>query len=197
MRILRCNNRGHFRALTFILLTFLLMTTSLVASDFVADKDNACRYEPATDVVQQPTGEVFEDAGSRAPYQGVLKIYVVEPVSSFYDDYNGAPYNNAFLDFAYDTALNLEYQQEFNRTIEWDPAQHGWSGITEGNIKVIAVLYNHIESHHAYSDPPSGGHFLAYYADAAAAAEPGETGQNEAGGDYTHTVFLEEGTSGG
>jgi hypothetical protein len=60
---------------------------------------------------------------------------------------------------------------------------------------VIAVIFNHMEGHQNYSDPPGGSPFTAYYGDACAAAEPGQTGYNETTGGYTHTVFLEGATS--
>lgn len=195
MRITRCKHIRHSGAILFSLLFLLISAVTLTASDFVADKDKACLYEGNLESVQPADHEFPEGLKNRAPYQGVLKIYVCEKVSR-YNDYQGDPYEHGFLEFAYDTSLNLEYQQTFNRTLTWDPANHGWSGVTSDNIEVIAVLFNHMEGHHAYSDPPSGGHFLAYYADATAKAEPGGTGHNQASGSYTHTVFVEEATSG-
>jgi hypothetical protein len=137
-------------------------------------------------------------ADGRAPYFCQLKVYVVEPVSRYRDN-AGHNYEFGFLDFAIDTALNLEYQVPFNKTVSWDPALNGIDDpIYSDNIKVIAVIFNHMEGFPQYSyivpGYPLGDPFTAYHADACAAAEPGETGYNEVAGGYTHTVFLEEAT---
>jgi len=130
-------------------------------------------------------------AENRGLYQGNLRIYVVEPDSRWAHE-DGVAWHNGFLGFAYDTSLALAYQQTFNRSLTWTPPA-SLTPINQSNIKVIAVIFNTMEGHPADSDPYSeGGDFTAYYADAAAAAEPGETGYNETTESYTHTVFLEE-----
>ena len=70
-----------------------------------------------------------------------------------------------------------------------------WNGdITEDNVMVIAALFNPI-AHQGYAYPPSTNSFPAYYVDAAAAATPGTIDYNTQTENYTHTVFIEEGTA--
>ncbi len=127
----------------------------------------------------------------RGLYQGNLRIYVVEP-DSRWEHEDGVAWHNGFLGFAYDTSLALAYQQTFNRSLTWTPPA-SLIPIDQSNIKVIAVIYNTMEGYPADSDPYSEeGLFTAYYCDATAAAEPGETGYNETTASSTHTVFLEE-----
>jgi Dockerin type I domain len=123
------------------------------------------------------------------PYDGTLKIYIVEPISRWID-YDGYNFHFGFLGFAFDAPISLAYQESFNQSIIWDAAQAGYDPIADSNIMVIAVLFNS-EGNPAYSTPPDSFPFTAYYVDGAAAAIPGQEGTNEVDGDFTHVVFLE------
>lgn len=126
------------------------------------------------------------------PYTGHLRVYVVEPVSRW-DDYDGNPYHYGFLDLAIDETLSIEYQDSYNTQVTWDAQQAGYENVEEENIMVMAAIFNP-KSHKKYSFPPLSHPFNAYYVDAAAAATPGTTGYNTVTQDFTHTVFIEEGT---
>jgi len=134
----------------------------------------------------------MSDSYNRGQYQGNLRVYVVEPDSRWANQDGGSWYNG-FLAFACDTMLSLNYQEQFNKSLSWTPVA-SLSPIDESNIMVIAVMFNKMEGHTSNSNypPDDDGEFIAYYADAAASAIPGETGYNDAAGEYTHTVFLEE-----
>jgi hypothetical protein len=121
------------------------------------------------------------------PYQGNLKIYIAEPVSRW-DMYDGEPYHYAFLDFAYDNEISIDYQDTLEDTIIWD------GDVTENNVIVIASIFNS-KSYTEYAYPPSTNSFDAYYVDAAAGAKPGENDYNKVTEEFTHTVFIEEGTA--
>jgi hypothetical protein len=123
-------------------------------------------------------------------YGGYLRIFIVEPVSRYYSDNAGKPYEFGFLDFAANQSIFLEYGDTIRETINWTTTQFT---IAADTIMAIAVVYNG-EGHAAWSDPPDGP-YTAYYVDAAAGAMNGETDVDDAGGDYTHTVFIEEATS--
>jgi len=124
-------------------------------------------------------------------YYSQLRIYVVEPVSSWKAS-DSKNWYNGFLGFAYDTILTLDYLENFSTTVEWTP-DAALPPLNESNIKVIAVMFDKATGHPANSDPYNGTRpFTAYYADAAAEALPGDTGYNDASGPYTHTVFIEE-----
>lgn len=125
-------------------------------------------------------------------YGGQLRVYVVEPVSRW-DNYEGNPYHYGFLDLAIDEKLSIEYNDTYNTQVTWDATQAGYENVEEQNIIVMAAIFNP-KSQKKYSLPPLGSPFNAYYVDAAAAATPGTTGYNTVTEDFTHTVFIEEGT---
>jgi hypothetical protein len=104
-------------------------------------------------------------------YPGRLRIYVIELVSTLWNDYNGNPYYHAFLDFAENKDINIPASGSITDTITWDGAAAGYPGITEDNIQVILAVFDD-QGHQAYSDPPSGAPFTAYYSDECVAAIP-------------------------
>jgi thiol-disulfide isomerase/thioredoxin len=124
---------------------------------------------------------------SNAPYTGRLRVYVVEPVSRW-NMMNQEPYHFGFLGFAFNEDISIEFGDTLHKSITWD------KGVTDTNVMVIAVVFNS-EEHDGYADPPSGKPFSAYYADATAAATPGNTGYNTVTTEFTHTVFVEEATA--
>ena len=125
-------------------------------------------------------------------YTGWVRLYVVEPAARWKDD-NGNAYHFGFLDFALDSGIVLPNLSRYHRSLTWDASSAGWSNVTEENVMVIAAIFNS-EPHQAYSDPPSGNPFWAYYVDATAAAEPGSADSNNTTPSSTHTVFVEEAT---
>lgn len=125
-------------------------------------------------------------------YGGQLRVYVVEPVSRW-DDYDGNPYHYGFLDLAIDEILSIEYNDSYNKQVTWDAQQAGYDNVEEENIMVIAAIFNP-KGNIKYSYPPNSNPFIAHYVDAAAAATPGTTGENTVTENFTHTVFVEEGT---
>ena len=127
------------------------------------------------------------------PYQGHLRIYVVEPESRW-DMYDGNPYHYAFLDFALEEDLSIDYQETYSVDVTWDPSEAGYSNINPNNLMIMAVAFNP-EEVKKYAYPPFQNSFMAHFVDACAAAEPGETGANEVTEDFTHTVFVEEATA--
>ena len=127
------------------------------------------------------------------PYEGYLKIYVVEPESRW-DNYDDEPYHYGFLDFAYNDTISIDYQTTYTDTIIWDGNQAGFSDIEEDNIIVIAAIFNP-EIGRGYSDPPTRGKFETHFVDATAGVKPGETSSNIVNENFTHTVFVEEGTA--
>jgi len=127
------------------------------------------------------------------PYDGYLRVYVVEPVSRW-DNYDGDPYHFGFLDFAIDEELSIDYQDTYTKQVTWNAQQAGYSNVEEQNIMVIASVFNPA-SEIRYAYPPSTNPFDAYFVDASAAVVPGEAGYNFANETFSHTVFCEEGTA--
>jgi len=175
-------NLVHGKTSLLIIVSFLLLTSLALA-----EGNKYCEFQPDPLFTPLPVMDVRETAESN--YETNLRIYVVEPVSTDWDMYSGMPYHFAFLNYAYDTTLSLQYLEEFDRTVSASVP-----GKTEDNIMVIAVLFNG-QTEQGYADPPFSNPFDAHYVDAAAGATPFESWPNTVTQDFTHTVFVEEGTA--
>jgi len=127
------------------------------------------------------------------PYTGFIKIYVVEKTSRWRDADN-KPYHYALLDFAYEQEITLEYLEGKNIDVVWKGEEAGFSHLNENNLMVIAAVFNSVPNI-KYAYPPSRNPFNAYYVDASAGASSGTTGYNIQKENFTHTVFVEEGTA--
>lgn len=145
--------------------------------------ESGLQFDGSTNVVDQ--------VSSRGAYYGNLKLYVIEPDGGRWDDSQNHTFEMSFLDFAYDTVLVMDVEEQFNRNIDWTP---NYSGVTEDNVMVIAVLFDRNAGYPASSDT-IGGHnlpFTAYYPDAVVGCVPGETNSAGPAGSFTHTVFVED-----
>jgi len=120
-------------------------------------------------------------------YTGHLRVYIVEPVSRW-NNYNQEPYHFGFLGFAFNENISIDQQATFQKSITWN------GDVTESNVMVIVVVSNS-QQNKGYADPPRKNPFGAYYNDATAAATPGHIGYNTVTTNFTHTVFVEEGTA--
>lgn len=149
--------------------------------------------EPVASVSDYEANPPTLTGSDRAAYSGTVRVFMVEPESRWQDNWNKR-YNYGFLDFALVTGVNIGDMSTWEQSIVWNAASAGYGDITENNIAAIAVVFNstpHVQD--AY--PPNGFWFNAYYVDASALALPGLPGQNEVTVDFTHTVFIEEGTA--
>ena len=121
------------------------------------------------------------------PYTGYLRIYLTE-IESNINMYNGEPYHFALSDIPYEKALSLDYLESFEETINFN------GNVGENNLMLMAAVFNP-ESQTNYADPPIGAPFDAYFVDASVGARSGETSSNIINGNFTHTIFIEEGTA--
>ena len=127
------------------------------------------------------------------PYEGTLRILVVEPISRWQDSY-GIDFRYGFLDWATIAGVSLGDTSTWDTTVSWDADAAGYPDITQDNIMVIAALYNTDgELRDAFF--PNGFYFLAFPVDATAAATPGSPGANQASEDCAHTVMIEAGVN--
>ena len=155
---------------------FVLITLSFTVAgiDIVTDKNNS--------------NTIFTKGNTDSiPYEGHLRIYIVEPESRW-NMYDGEPYHYAFLDYAFNDVLSIDYLDTYEDSITWE------GDVDENNVMAIAALFNP-KINKAYAYPPNGNQFNAYYVDAAAGAMPGFTDYNKVVGNFTHTVLAEEGTA--
>lgn len=121
------------------------------------------------------------------PYNGYLRVYIIEP-DSRWNMYDGNPYHYAFLDFAYNDMVSINYLGTYTDSITYK------GDFENDNVMVVATVFNP-EPHLRYSNPASSHPYEAHYVDATAGAYPGETGSNTANEDVTHTVFIEYATA--
>ena len=120
-------------------------------------------------------------------YKGHLRIYIVE-IESRWKMENGAPYEYAFFDFAFDETIEIPYLETYEDIITWQ------GDIEEDNVLIVAAIFNP-EAHRKFADPPLGRPFDAFYVDAAAGVRPGETESSVKNDEFTHTVLCEVGSA--
>lgn len=169
-----------------VLVVIIILTATLLSAQNFSPVNRSTNNLP-------PKLKNVTQKSSSAVYDGMIKIYVVEPVSRYYDR-NGTKYDYGFLDFALNETINLEDGAILENSVIYNAAAHGFSSITEDNIMAQTVIFNS-EYHLGDAYPNNGVWFTAYYSDAAAEATPAIPGKNETAPGFTHTVFLEEATA--
>ena len=68
-------------------------------------------------------------------YDGFLRIYVVEKESRW-RNYNGLPYHNALLEFAFNDEISIRYLETYEDTINWQ------GDVKSGNVMVMFISYS-------------------------------------------------------
>ena len=86
------------------------------------------------------------------PYEGYLRIYIVEPESRW-DNYDDEPYHYGFLDYAFNESISINYLETYEDTINWNGNQKGYGVIQEVKILVMAAIFKP-EISVAYARPP-------------------------------------------
>ena len=175
-------------ASVLLVLTFLLFTPSF-ASDAVtplAEQGIVLSPSPAVQA---------ESESGKDVYAGELRIYVVEPTCYRYRDNANNPYEFGTLDIPFILGINVPDLGIYDSTFTWDASVANFDGVTAENIMAQAVVINP-QVYTGYGNPPGGNPFDAYYMDAAAQAAPGTPGMNVVTPDHSHTIFVEEVTSG-
>jgi len=106
-----------------------------------------------------------------APYAGRIRVFVTELESSLgWIDTQGHKYTFPFLDYAFNEDITVAASSTWTDSITWDGHNyndgygHNFGSIQYGNIMIIATVYN-ASWVWAYSNPPSGNPFHAYYVD--------------------------------
>jgi len=172
---MKYNKNRFIKISNLLIITIFLLSSINVIGTTIIDEKN--------DIINSIQRNIM----SNNPYEGKLRIYIVEPQSRW-DNYDGDPYHYGFLDFAYNDEVFIEYEDTLEDTIIWD------GDVSENNVIVIATLFNS-KANTGYAYPPSTNRFDAYYVDATAGATPGNIGYNKVTEEFTHTVFIEEATA--
>jgi len=120
--------------------------------------------------------EVSVQNNETGVYKGYVRVYVTEIASSMgWNDTWGYPYTFAFLDYAFDEAIQIDPSGTWQESTTWNGNEHSdghghdFGGITSENVMVIAAVFNG-EWHQGYAHPPNGNPFDAYWVDQAAGA---------------------------
>jgi hypothetical protein len=108
-------------------------------------------------------------------YSGFLKIYLVEKVSTKYQDYDGNAYHFSFIEFILEEDIELAANESKEFTESFED-----TGLDPENLRIFAVVFNS-ESTKKFSDPKDDGgtdknSFNAHYVDSVAAADVVEGG---------------------
>jgi len=119
--------------------------------------------------------EVTVQNNETSDYKGHIRVYVTEIASSMgWNDTWGYPYTFAFLDYAFNEAIQVNASDTWQQNTIWNGNDHNdghgnnFGGITLDNIMVIAAVFNP-EWHQGYAYPPYNP-FDAYYVDETGAA---------------------------
>ncbi len=162
-----------------IILLMLFLIVPVAATEQIENYSPLNRDRNITDISDQHNTETSEKLYVEPPYwEGTIKVYVVEEVSSMGWTSGGHLYDFPFLAFAIDTYL-LMNDTVWDTTVTWDGYDYGYNNLQENNIAVQAVMTSQSTGFH----------------EAAAMAYPGIPGSNVFEDGNTHTVFVEEGTA--
>ena len=166
----------------------IMLLTSVAYGEVVYSIDHSMVPHEVVNKPIEPVEPVLSSEG-RQDYEGILRLYVVEPDSRT-KAYDNKIYFNGFLNFALNTSITLSSgeRQRWSGTFSY-------AGLSGNNVKVIAVMTDPTPQATNYSDPPSGAPFIPYYVDACCEAISGESDSNHTTEYSTHTVFVEEGTA--
>jgi hypothetical protein len=160
--------------------------------------EDACRWEPP-ERARGSTMNLAGVSGDKDLYTGMLRVFVTEINGRWKDDDN-IPFKDAFLAFALEEYVFLSESDTLQWDVQWDGHDYedadgiNYGNLREDNVKVIAAVYNSA-AYPGYSNPPSGAEFAVHEVDATAAAISGQTGYNQVTEDFTHTVFVEDGST--
>lgn len=181
-------NRGKITMTIAAVLLLVFGATSLATTEPPASLIDKLPQQ----LQESVTAPVFDINEHRYEYR--VRIYVVEPDARWFDN-DGYRYRYGFLDFAMNEDVTLTYTDTFSTTVGWVGAQHGYGDISEGNIEVIAVVFDS-EWYWGHAYPQENSNlFHVHQVQRAAKAAPGETAYDEHSDGYSHTIFLEEGTA--
>ena len=104
-------------------------------------------------------------------YDGILRVYLVEANSRWYD-YDGKPYRFAFLDYTLDTPLSIKSGENKNFSSDWNASKY--KPVDKDNLVATAVVFSQ-GSTKMYADPPQDTHdFSAHQVDAMVMQRVGE-----------------------
>jgi hypothetical protein len=170
----------HKKIGIFLIIIFFLLSTIPTSYGFLPS-------------LKLPKTNIPFEETQNGKYEGMLKVHLVEPHSRWVDS-DDQIYHFGFLEYLLNEPISIYYNQTYSteKTILIDELD--FTDINKTNTMFIAAVFNE-QNHTKYAYPPSQNPFDAYYNDATAACYPNEIGYNQKNDNYTHTVFIEEGTA--
>jgi len=182
----------HLTRHLFILsIAVTLLVTSIAIAGDSSEAMKLCVMEQGERQYDTKSMKLDFTAGNRDHYSGSIRVYVVEPISRFYNTSDFEHFSFGFIDFALRMPFELAPGESFDTTVIWDGVVEGYGDVASDNIMALAAVFNNVP-HPSYSDPPEDNYpYNAYYCDASAAAGPGEIGYDLVSEDFTHSVFID------
>ena len=93
--------------------------------------------------------EVIIDNNEGSTFNGFLRTYVTEIVSSFgWSNTTGAPYTFPFLDYAFEEPISISSSSSWSNSINWDGKDYNngqgtdFGSIQQDNIMIIASVFS-------------------------------------------------------
>ena len=124
------------------------------------DVNIRARFDEKSSIINITTTLINHE---KTDYNGNLKIYLTEIISTKWHDYNGDSYHNAFLDFAQDEIIIIPAENQIIISKDINASEED---LDPENLLIFSVVFNN-EKHQGYSNPSSSGNpFDAYYSDA-------------------------------
>lgn len=109
--------------------------------------------------------DVVVQNGETSNYDGHLRVYIVEVVSSQgWLDVHDIPYTHTFLDYAFDVDIAVEASGSWSDSVLWN-GYADFPDLRQHNLMVVAAVFED-EAHSEYAYPPDLNPFDAYYVDA-------------------------------
>ena len=110
-------------------------------------------------------------------YNGFLKLYLTEKISTRYNDNEGNAYHFSFVEFILEEDLDIQVNESYDFSKSYE-----YGALDPENLKIFAVVFNS-DSTQKYSDPKEDDgpgqnehSFNAYYVDGVEAADVVEGG---------------------
>ena len=172
--------REHLTMVWIVAFLTMMLSVNIFADDISKLKEPGQLGEMPDQALSNPKGT----------YTGTLRMYVVKP-TYHWNDNDGHPYEFGFMNFSEVTTLNIPEGGSY-----YNEATISIAGMYDDNSAVIGALSDptpHMQD--ACVNQGGGCTFWAYYGDGCALAYCGTAATQPTMEGYTHTVFVEEGTT--
>lgn len=126
------------------------------------------QYDNATNEI---VTDILVESNESGTYTGYLRVYLTEIISRWVNPYkafdgNTKPYHFGFIDYFVEKDISISGKSNATFSDRKKLTDFAVSDLVPEEIMIIAVIFNS-QAVTAFSNPPDGNEFDAYYADAA------------------------------